>query len=63
MNELRHKKEFYTCKRWRLLQFLMDRGFEPYATMPDPTNYKYKWWLFKNDIALENAIHDYFENR
>lgn len=59
--ELQHKREYYTCKRLRLLQYLLENGFEPYAEIPDPTNYKMKWWLFKNDVELEEAIDKYFE--
>jgi hypothetical protein len=63
MEELKHKRDFYTCKRWRLLQYLMNLGFEPYEEMPDPTNYKYKWWRFKNTPELEAAIDAYFAER
>lgn len=61
MAELRHG-EFYTVKRMRLLEYLLNRGFEPVATVPDPTNYKFKWWQFKNSKELEECIKVYFEN-
>jgi hypothetical protein len=63
MNEFKHKKEFYTCKRWRLLQYLMERGFEPMETMPDPMNPKYCWWKFANSVEFEAAIDEYFANK
>ena len=52
--------EFYSCKRMRLLNFLMERGFYPEATVPDPQNIKYKWWLFRNNKELETSISEYF---
>ena len=60
MNELKHN-EFYSCKRLRLLQFLMERGFMPESEIPDPTNIRYKWWIFRNTPELEIAIDEYFE--
>lgn len=59
-NEVMHKREFYSCKRLRLLQYLMECGFMPEAEMPDPKNIKYKWWLFRNSVELETAIDRYF---
>lgn len=52
--------EYYTCKRIKLLQFLMERGFMPESYMPDPDNLKYKWWRFKNSPELECSIDEYF---
>lgn len=58
----KHARKYYTCKRLRLLQYLMERGFTPEATIPDPTNPKYKWWLFNNSCELETALEEYFMN-
>ena len=60
MNELKHKKELFSCKRLRLLSYLLDKGFEPVSEIPDPNNYKYKWWLFYNTKELEEALDEYF---
>jgi ribulose bisphosphate carboxylase small subunit len=60
MKERKHSREYYTCKRLRLLQYLIERGFEPYTEMPDPTNYKMRWWLFKGTVELDEAIDEYF---
>ena len=60
MNELKHKREFYTCRRLRLLKYLLDKGFEPEAEVPDPQNYRYKLWLFRNSLELEEALDEYF---
>lgn len=62
MNIMKHG-EYYCCKRLRLLQYLLEAGFEPETTIPDPTNYKYKWWRFKNSDALEAAIDDFFAKK
>lgn len=55
--------EVYCVKRLRLLEYLLDKGFKPYATIPDSTNWKYKNWLFKNSEKLEIYIEDYFKNK
>lgn len=52
--------EVYTCKRLRLLEYLLSEGFEPYTTIPDSQNWKYKNWLFKNSPELEMCLHQYF---
>lgn len=62
MTELKHGKT-YICKRWRLLQYLMNLGFTPTEEMPDPTNFRYKWWRFENTPELEVAIEAYFANK
>lgn len=53
-------KETYCCKRLRLLEYLLSKDFEPYATVPDANNYKYKNWLFHNSEELELALDEYF---
>ena len=59
MTETRHK-EHYTCKRLRMLEYLKNKGFAPCATIPDPTNERYNWWLFKNTAELEKCVEQYF---
>ena len=59
---MKHGK-YYCCKRLRLLQFLLEQGFEPAQTIPDATNWRYKNWLFENSDALEAAIEKFFENK
>lgn len=55
--------EVYCCRRLRLLEYLLSKGFEPYATVPEAENYKFKNWLFKNSIELEEALTNYFEKK
>lgn len=62
MENQKHKSDYYTCKRLRMLQYLMEHGFEPYATIPEPTNVKYSWWLFHNTPELEKCVEEYFIN-
>lgn len=57
---MKHKQEYYTCKRLRLLEYLLRNGFSPESECPDPTNIKYKWWIFRNTPELETAIEEYF---
>ena len=54
--------ETYCCKRLRLLEFLLAEGFEPYTTVPDSQNWKYKNWLFHNSVELEAALDRYFND-
>lgn len=54
---------YYTCKRLKLLEWLLDAGFEPIKTIPDPYNWKYRHWLFQNSDELEAAIEKFFELR
>ena len=56
----KHKRPYYTVKRMRLLQYLRAQGFEPYETVPDPTNPKYSWWLFENTPEFEKCVENYF---
>lgn len=53
-------RPYYTCKRYRLLEYLLDRGFKPYATLPDPDNPRYKVWRFHNTPELREAVEAYF---
>ena len=59
--ECKHKREYYTCKRLRLLKYLMDRGFKPFTTIPEPNNHNMHWWLFKNTPELEKCVDEYFK--
>lgn len=61
--EKKQKREYYTVKRLRLLEYLTDRGFTAEKTIPDPENPKYKWWLFKNTSNLEQAVTEYFQSK
>jgi hypothetical protein len=43
-----------------MLEYLKIKGFTPCATIPDPTNARYNWWLFKNTPELESCVEQYF---
>ena len=58
--QCKHKNEYYTCKRIKLLIFLRNKGFIPEQTVPDLYNPKYLVWRFKNSPELETAIEEYF---
>lgn len=58
--QCKHQKEYYTCKRMKLLIFLRNKGFIPEQTIPDLYNPKYLVWRFKNSPELESAIEEYF---
>ena len=57
---MRHGKQ-NTCKRWRMLTWLRERGFYPVKTIPDCTRADYNNWVFDNSPELEEAINEYFE--
>lgn len=59
-NTLKHG-EYYTCQRLRLLEYLMKRGFTPVTDVPDPKNWKYRHWIFKNSEELEAVLVEYFD--
>lgn len=62
MNENENKhKNIYACKRLRMLEYLKSHGFTPFATIPDPTNTRFNWWLFENTPDLEKIVKAYFE--
>jgi hypothetical protein len=53
--------ETFCVKRMKMLSYLVDKGFTEYEIIPDPTSTKgYKWFIFKNSEALEEAITEYF---
>ena len=54
------RAKYYTCKRLRLLEYLLNLGFNPVKTIPDAINPRYNWWLFTNTPELEGAITAYF---
>lgn len=60
--EMKHG-EIYTVKRLRLLEYLLNKGFEPYTTIPDSQNWRYKNWLFNNSPELESVINEYFNSK
>lgn len=52
----------YCCRRLRMLSYLRELGFEPFATVPDVNNPKFNVWLFNNSPELEDAIHEYYNH-
>lgn len=57
---IKHGKE-YCCKRWRMLTYLIERGFTPIKTIPDVMRTDYKNWIFENSPEFEAAVSEYFE--
>lgn len=53
----------YVCKRLRLLEYLKNEGFIPYATFPDKDNPRYNVWRFKNSPELQKALDAYFSKK
>ena len=55
--------EYYTCKRLKFLEYLLKNGFEPISDIPDPMNWRYRHWIFKNSPELEETIERYFNDK
>lgn len=54
----------YIVKRFRLLQYLVERGFKDYKIVPDPTSTKkYNWFVFELTEDLEAAVKEYFASK
>lgn len=62
MTKLKYGKT-YVCQRLRLLEYLKDRGFTSWTTVPDVRNPKYSVWITQNSVELEAAIEEYFNNK
>lgn len=54
------EKQYYICKRMRMMSYLVEKGFTYEATIPDMTNPKFSCWLFRSSPELQEAIDDYF---
>ena len=57
------ENKIFVCKRIRVLNYLINAGFEPYETIVDADNLNYKNWLFERTEALTKALDDYFTNK
>lgn len=60
--ELKHG-QYYTCKRLRLLEYLLKRGHKPFKSVPDIYNWNYIHWVFVNTPKLEADVAEYFESK
>lgn len=49
----------FVCKRLRICDHLIKRGFEPYETVPDKGNPKYHVYLFDQTPELLEAVEEY----
>lgn len=49
----------FVCKRLRICDHLIKRGFEPYETVPDRKNPKYHVYLFHKSPELLAAVEEY----
>lgn len=50
----------YVCKKMRLCNFLLKRGFQYERIDVDVFNPKYNVWIFRNSPALQDAITEYY---
>ena len=52
-------RKTYVCKRIRLCNYLMERGFEPYKVVPDRDNPRYNVFLFTATPELHKTVIEY----
>ena len=50
----------FVCRKLRLLSYLMDAGFQPYAIEPSYQNPKQSVFLFEETPALKAVVTRYF---
>lgn len=55
--------DYYICKRLRLLDYLMEKGFKPKKTLPDARNPKYNVWIFDNSPELADSVEDFIRQQ
>lgn len=54
--------KLYVCRRIRLLNWLMERGFVFIKTKKDKYNPKYNVWIFIETPELKAAVDEYYSN-
>ena len=59
MENRKHGEE-YVCKRWRMLTWLMEKGYKPIRTIPDVKRTDYFNWVFTNTPEFEQDVELYF---
>lgn len=52
-------RQTYVCKRIRMCNYLMEKGFEPYKVVPDRYNPRYNVFLFTATPELNKAVIEY----
>lgn len=52
--------DYYICKRLKLLDFLMKKGFEVIDVVPDAKNPLYNCWRFKRTPEILEAVDEYY---
>ena len=55
------KKNYYVCKRLRLLEALLNAGFKVVRTIPDGTKFYYHNWIFERTPELDDFLQNYFK--
>ena len=54
--------KLYVCKRIRLLNYLLNKGFQFIKTEKDRTNPDYNVWIFIETPELRSEIEEYYSN-
>lgn len=56
------KDSIYVCRKIRLLNHLLNKGFMFIRTEQDKYKPNYNVWLFKDTIELRNSIEEYYSS-
>lgn len=54
--------KFYVCKRIKLLNWLMEKGFMFIEARKDKYNSNYNVWIFIETPELKTAVDEYYSN-
>lgn len=54
------RAKHYVCRRYRLYNFLSDKGFSPESVRTDIYNPKYKVWIYIETVKLRETIEEYY---
>lgn len=58
---MQNKKDtIYVCRKIRLLNHLLNKGFMFIRTERDKYKPNYNVWLFKDTLELRNSIEEYY---
>lgn len=53
----------YRVHKIRMLNWLMDRGWEPFETIREPSNPRFYNWLFHNSPEFEEDVRTYIKQQ
>lgn len=61
--EVKYLSKGYVCRKIRLYNFLLEKGYKPVQVRPDRDFAKRLVWIFNDTIDLRDAIEEYYAIR